>query len=249
MPTFFGGGRSGIIEHFDGDADRQIQAMWAYLSQGEFLPLPEGLPDSGSFVLEVADKPVVLRTFMKDVGVRAIAIGFPEQVHCAFDAERGKLIMIWEGQFLSAQGAWGGRGGTETNPEQGPAWLASPGPMFLVADAAPSSWPETIETDTVRFRGYSLDPDGYPTIHYDLVGDESEIVSVSQQPHPVRRDGVVSFIRRFELRGSPGRRVVANLAGMQIVERSPGCRDLNHGIVEITLDETGTASLSVEVTW
>lgn len=249
MPTFFGGGRSGIIEHFDGDADRQIKAMWAYLSQGEFLPLPEGLPNSGSFMLEVADTPVVLRTFMKDVGVRAIAIGFPEQVHCAFDADRGKLMMIWEGQFLSAQGAWGGRGGTETNPQQGRAWSASAGPVFLVADAAPSPWPETIETGAVRFRGYSLDHDGYPTIHYDLVGNENEIVSVSQQPHPVRRDGVVSFIRRFELRGSPGRRIVANLAGMRIIERSAGCRELNNGIVEITLDETGTASLSVEVTW
>ena len=72
---------------------------------------------------------------------------------------------------------------------------------------------------------------------------------MSQQPHPVRRDGVVSFIRRFELRGTPGRRVVANFAGMKIIEQSAGCRELDHGIVEIILDETGAASLTVVVTW
>ena len=249
MPTFFLGGQSGIFEHFDGDADRQIAAMWAYLSQGDQLPLPKGLPDSESFTLEVADEPVVFRTFMQDVGVRAIAIGFPEQVHCAFDADNCKLATIWQGRFLSAQGAWGGRGGSETNPDQGVLWTAPLGPMFLVTEQAPSSWPQTVEPDTVRFRGYSLDDDGFPTFHHDIIADDGAIISVSQQPQPVISNDRSALVDRIDLAGPPGRQIVGNFAGMKLVPGSKGCTELNDGIIQIVLDETGAASLSVEVTW
>ncbi|MCH8004712.1 MAG: c-type cytochrome [Planctomycetes bacterium] len=45
MPSFFFDGQSGLREHFAGDADRQVTAMWHYLSLGESLPLPDGLAD------------------------------------------------------------------------------------------------------------------------------------------------------------------------------------------------------------
>ena len=79
MPSFFSAGRSGLTEHLGGDADRQIAAMWAYLSQGELLPLPDGLIDPGSDELQAGDEPIVLGTLMKDVGARSIACGFPPQ--------------------------------------------------------------------------------------------------------------------------------------------------------------------------
>ncbi len=249
MPTFFLGGESGIREHFNGDSEQQIAALWAYLSQGEHLPLPDGLPDPDSFTLEVTDEPLVFRTFMQDVGVRAIACGFPGQVHCAFDANSCKLAMVWEGRFLNAQGAWGGRGGTQTNPDQGRVWSAPPGPTFLVAELPPSSWPQSIDTDAVRFRGYSLDDDGYPTFHHDVIADDGAIVSVSQQPHPATSSGQQALVDRIDLKGPPGRRIVANFAGMKLVPGSKGCKELSDGIVQIVLDETGAASLSVEVTW
>ena len=249
MPTFFLGGESGIREHFNGDAGQQIAAMWTYLSQGEHLPLPDGLPNPDSFTLEVTDEPVVFRTFMQDVGVRAIACGFPGQVHCAFDADRCKLATVWQGRFLSAQGAWGGRGGTETNPDQGRVWSAPPGPTFLVAEQTPLSWPETIDAQTVRFRGYSLDDDGYPTFHHDIIADDGAVVSVSQQPQPATSNSQSALVDRIELHGPPGRQIVANFAGMKLIPGSEACKELSNGIVQIVLDETGNASLSVEVTW
>jgi mono/diheme cytochrome c family protein len=40
MPEFFRDGRSQLVEVFDGDADRQIEAIWQYLLQGEKIRPP-----------------------------------------------------------------------------------------------------------------------------------------------------------------------------------------------------------------
>jgi hypothetical protein len=41
MPQFFPDGRSPLVEVLDGDAARQIEALWQYLLEGENLRPPE----------------------------------------------------------------------------------------------------------------------------------------------------------------------------------------------------------------
>jgi hypothetical protein len=106
MPSFFVDGRGGFTQFLDGDADKQVDAVWAYLSLGEFLPLPDGLIDPAGLELDVTDEPIVFRTFIKQAGVRAVACGYPEHVHCAFDAEKCRLAIVRQGPFLNAKGAW-----------------------------------------------------------------------------------------------------------------------------------------------
>jgi cytochrome c2 len=173
MPTFFPGGISSLPDVLGGSSDRQIEAVWSYLSQGELLALPEGLVEPGGLELVVADEPIVFRTFMKHAGVRAIACGFPEQVHCAFDADRCMITAVWQGQFLSAAGAWAARGGSETNPTT-LQWTAPDEPLLTIDGDA--------ET-TYRFRGYRLDAEGYPAFVYDLVAGDV-VVSVTEIPRP-----------------------------------------------------------------
>ena len=72
---------------------------------------------------------------------------------------------------------------------------------------------------------------------------------MSQQPQPATSKGQQALVNRIELEGPPGHRIVANFAGMKFVTGSQGCKELSNGIVQIVLDGTGTASLSVEVTW
>jgi hypothetical protein len=43
MPTVFPDGKSLLAGVLGGDANAQAEAMWAYLSLGRGLPLPEGL--------------------------------------------------------------------------------------------------------------------------------------------------------------------------------------------------------------
>lgn len=249
MPTFFFEGYSGNNQYYDANALPQINALWAYLSQGEFLPLPDGLIDPGSFMLEVTDEPVVLRTFMEEVGSRAIAVGFPEQLHCAFDAQNCKLAVAWDGQFLSAQGVWGGRGGTNTNPEQGVAWLAPKGPIFIVGDELPKPWPEEYQSGAQRFRGYSLDENKYPTFNYDVMGD-GVVVSVREKPRAVIQDGRSYLLREFDLSGPAGAKLIVNLSGTSITNIPSYLSKIDDdGHYEVILDENGSASFSVEVTW
>lgn len=42
MPQFFQGGRSQLFEVLDGDAGKQMEALWQYLLQGELIEPPEG---------------------------------------------------------------------------------------------------------------------------------------------------------------------------------------------------------------
>jgi mono/diheme cytochrome c family protein len=111
MPTVFNEGRSLLDDVLQGDAGKQADAMWTYLSLGPTLPLPEGLEPPKGLVLAAKDRPVLLRTFMPDAGSRAIAVGFPKQVSVAYDAAQCRLAYAWSGNFLDASPTWNDRGG------------------------------------------------------------------------------------------------------------------------------------------
>ncbi len=230
MPGFFSDGRSGLTGWYEGDETRQVEALWSYLSRAGTMALPEGLAGSGDFELEPGDRPIVLRTFMKDAGPRAIACGYPEGVHAAFDADSCTLRLAWVGRFLDAAGAWSARGGSETNPSQPPSWVATGAPGFTVAVAAGGA---PVRAGP-RYRGYRLDAGGRPIFEYDVVAP-GVTVRVSEQPVP-RRDGDDAWIeRRFEMHGPAGAVITVDLA-----------RD---GPSEVRLDAAGQAAFVAEVRW
>ena len=237
MPTFFYGGRSGL-QPLGGRADDQIAAIWGYLSQGGHLALPEGLADPGDFQIEVLDEPVVLRTFMKDAGGRAIACGFPERIHYAFDAGRCRLLQVWTGRFLNAAGIWAARGGSVTDPDQPPVWVDSGTGAVRLQTSSTESEP------AVRFRGYQLDSERRPTFHYEFsAGDD--VLHVSETPVPVWTDGRPSLQRRFELRGPPGHSFVVQAAGHRFLDTGAAVDTP----VSRSLDADGTARFTLELTW
>src|SRR5262249_15120227 len=120
----------------DGNAAAQAEAMWSYLSLGPSLPLPFGMePAIKGRIMNVTERPVVLRCFMPEVGARAIAIGFPNGVNVAFDANPCRLTYAWSGNFLDVAPIWDDRGG---NPVKllGPRfWAAPPGLPWLLSDS------------------------------------------------------------------------------------------------------------------
>jgi hypothetical protein len=173
----------------------------------------------------VDDEPVVVRTFMTEAGARAIACGYPQRVHCAFDADRCRLALVWTGRFLNAAGAWAARGGTETDPDQPPAWTAPDRALFTTTDG---------RAMTARFLGYRLDDERRPVFRYELRSG-SAAYDVSEQPIPHRggegEGGGPWMERRFEIRGPAG-------AALRVA----GERD-------ILLDGDGRAEFSLEVRW
>lgn len=210
MPVFFTNGKSeaDILDH---DAARQIEAIWSWFEREKEMPAPDGVPSGQRFVLDVGDRPRVFRTFLQRAGNRGIAVGTPQGLHFAFDAEQIRLVEAWTGEFLDVAPVWEGRGG-HVAPEMGSVvWSATPGPALLLAPPGAmkqaivdsdhalnaQSWPlDSGRNHGVRFRGYRLENDGRPTFLYDL-GDG---VHVEERDQPTGSDGI-RFTRDFVVRG------------------------------------------------
>ena len=171
MPTFFPDGRSASQQVLAGNVEQQIAAMWAYLKDLEHQPLPAKIEQARSqdYELKPVDRPVVLRTFMPVAGTRAIAVGFPQQLHFAFDAEHCHLAQSWRGRFLDAEGTWFIRFTPPANPLGMDIAPLPAGPMLTPLLDKNASWPEVSTVQPV-FRGYRLDSAGVPTFLYQMAG-------------------------------------------------------------------------------
>ncbi|HZW09705.1 MAG TPA: c-type cytochrome, partial [Phycisphaerales bacterium] len=212
MPAFFAGGQTAQTAILGGEVGRQVDAMWAYFSLGElFMPPPEGIMTAGGLSVAVTDEPIVLRTFLRDVGARGVAVGFPAGVHFAYDAATARLAYAWTGSFLDAAGAWSGRGGSVVEGQGPTAWTAPPGPPITLESPRGEAGP----SEAWSFRGYRLDELGAPTFMSEAGG-----VSVAETFHPYPRAGVL-FSRVLEISGAvqgralilrPGER--ANVVGV-----------------------------------
>ncbi len=153
MPPLWPGGMASNQEILGGDTRAQIAAIYAFAAKGE--GAPEGYPEviAGAFELTPEERPIIHRTFMNQVGSHAIAVGFPEGVHLAYDGKQCRPAMVWKGRFLDAYGTWFVRAAPFEDP--------------LGEDVV--QWPEEARYEA-RFRGYRLDPDGIPTFLFESGG-------------------------------------------------------------------------------
>jgi mono/diheme cytochrome c family protein len=214
MPTIFPDGHSTLATVLDGKAEAQADAIWAYLSLGPALPLPEGLDPPKGLVVQVKDRPVVLRTFMPDAGARALAVGFPRGVSVAFDAATCRLAYAWSGNFLDATPVWANRGGSPAHILGARFWNAPRGcPLVVTPSEAPPDFdahvndpaygvspPEGVLYKGPRqlaFEGYTVDHDGRPTFRYRLNAAETSPVEVQERPEPLQSPVAFGVKRRF----------------------------------------------------
>jgi hypothetical protein len=229
MPTVFPDGQSLMDNILGGKADAQAEAMWAYFSLGPTLPLPEGMEPPKGLVVQVKDRPVVLRTFMPEAGSRAVAVGYPSSVSLAFDAATCRLAYAWSGHFLDASPVWNDRGGSPAKVLGTRFWTAPAGcpwgvtekdePPDFAAQARDPAFgalmPEgKLFTGTRRlsFDGYTLDKEGAPVFRYRLDAGNGAALKVEERPAPLRGAGGVGVLRRFTVE-TPARRNVWLLAG------------------------------------
>ncbi len=168
MPTFFPDGKSSNPDILDGKVDRQIAAIWAYLKEIDKHPLPEKILAAQSRDTELVPEkhPILIRTFMKEAGTHAIAVGFPEKIHYAFNAENVQLSQLWKGRFLDAKGTWYERFTPPALP-LGKNLISMPAkPSFAFLKNLKQDWPT--ENNRIQFLGYRLDKQKIPTFLYRL---------------------------------------------------------------------------------
>jgi hypothetical protein len=166
MPAAFVEGKSVLPDILDGTAGTQIEAMWLYLSDGASARLPVGM-QKHSIPLVPASGAILYRNFIEGAGTRAIGVGYPEKVNLAFDANEGRVALLWQGAFLDAARHWTGRGeGFEGPLGDGVLRLPS-GVAFAVLSRPDEPWPAGKAKERgYRFLGYKLTPDDRPTFLY-----------------------------------------------------------------------------------
>ena len=169
MPTFFPDGKSNRQDLLGGDVEQQVASLWFYLKDLANQPLPEKIAKARSqnYELRPEKRPVVLRSFMRDAGTHAIAVGFPQKVHYAFDSEGIRLATAWKGRFLDARGTWFERFTPPADP-LGESIVRFPlGVPLAVLKDQDAPWPTaTAEKLGYRFEGFRLDAAGVPTLLY-----------------------------------------------------------------------------------
>ena len=176
MPTFFPNGQSQNSDVPNGDVEFQLAAMYAYLKEISNQPLPEKIQQARdqNYELTPTDRPILLRTFMPITGTHAIAVGFPQHVHFAFDAENIALSQAWQGRFLDAEGTWFIRFAPPADPLGDRRITFPPGIAVAALDDKTSPWPTDVTSAGAKFRGYRLDHHGVPTFLYSVHGFDVE---------------------------------------------------------------------------
>jgi len=143
-------------------ADEEIEQIWTYLKEIDQNRLPDGLLRTEDFELkpEMAGRPMVFRTFLEGVGAEAVAVGFPEGVHAAFDSRECRWRIAWRGRFLDAMSTWDDRFCDPAKP-------LGEGVTDL-GDVFPSP------SEEAEFLGFRLDAGGVPTFLYEAGGRRFE---------------------------------------------------------------------------
>jgi hypothetical protein len=177
MPTSWPDGVATHKTILDGDTDTQIEAIWYYLSLGTSAADPSGIRGV-STKLTVDDKARTYRGRSRVAGFRGIAVGLPEKLSYAFNAETGTLTAIWQGEFINVN--WSGQGSGDFNPAS-EAITLDQDVSFAQLDDEEAKWPllpvMTKEARTnpnplypknvgYQFRGYYLDDAMVPTFMY-----------------------------------------------------------------------------------
>lgn len=200
MPQFWPEGQSAFVDILDGNAEKQIESIWTYLSLIKSMTLPVGIIPKGEIAMELvpADKPIVHRTFMTDVGPRAVLTGFPEKLNVAYDFNVVRMAKVWRGRFFDHSGVQSGRTQKFLGPLGSDVLDMPTGPAFSFLEAPQSTWPQPEHTTRNmggKFKGYVLDKEtDRPTFRYRL-----ETVSVEETPIPIIQPGGAILKRQFKL--------------------------------------------------
>jgi len=197
MPTFWPEGHAVNTEILEGDRERQIHAIYAWLKEGPKADVPAGLIRSRQ-ELVVDREAVVYRNFIEGAGARAIGVGYPEKANLAFDANELRLAMIWQGAFIDTSRHSSDRG-VGFEPPLGDHLVRFPeGPAFATLPDAEAPWPSAKgRRDGQQFRGYTLDEVRRPSFRYEIGG-----VHIQDSIVPRTDDVDVTFVRTLKLEGT-----------------------------------------------
>jgi mono/diheme cytochrome c family protein len=260
MPNSFVDGRSAITNVFDGDPDKQIDAMWQYLVLGTKAKEPQGL-NQAAIVLTADERPRIYRNFFEGVSSRGIGVGYPQEINLIWDADQMSLARVWKNSFMDASMHWRGRGQGRQQPLGDAIIPVDTATPLAVLNSITDAWPTKSGRDLgYRMRGYSLDDQGNPAFQYSI-GE----TTIEDQPLPTSG----GFQRQLTIQqpASGGKDMIWQIATGQIEAVEEGYRIDERMIVHVkgvdvqmlnvdgkqmlraTIPATGTTTVSQIIRW
>jgi hypothetical protein len=225
MPAAWPEGKTFYPKHLEGSVEKQIEGVWAFLADGTKAPLPPGTKKLANPLVPIKEA-IVYRNFIDGAGPRAIAVGYPEQAHIAFDANNLRLAMIWQGAFIDASRHWSGRGEGFEPPAGDNILHFANGVGFAVLEKPDQAWPVKSgrEMPGYSFNGYRVTKDERPTFLYTV-----QAVKIEDFPNAVSVTGSPAIRRTLSLTAS---QAVDNLyfravTGSKIVALEGGWYQIN----------------------
>lgn len=169
MPGFWPGGKSVRPEVMGGDTDKQIDAIWQYLSKGQEARRPAGVRPEPIPYGPSGTEAVMLRRQYTGIGKRGIGVGYPSGINLSFDAGKMSLGSVWKGDFAEMSPVWRAQGSGFVK-EAGEGLVRFPvGPAFARLESEDAEWPVVPEGENApsfQFLGYALDEKQRPTFRY-----------------------------------------------------------------------------------
>ncbi len=235
MPSYWPDGQSIRPNILGGDTAQQIEALWAYLSDGDKAKKPVGLSRQSNEI-RVSDVTEICRG-QSPVGYRGIGAGYPGRVNLAFDSGEMALRQLWKGEFASVDpGHFHPRG---TDQISFPAGIP-----FHRLKSLEDNWPYKGKTNHAfpqdhgyQFRGYQLDAARRPTFlyHYGDVAVEDFFEDV----HDASDKAFFKRVLRFETPADQAPFSFRAAAGKKITAQSDHRFSIDQLQLRITSDHQG----------
>ncbi len=207
MPNAWPNGMAIIKDVLDANPPKQMQAVWAYLSDGSRASIPTGIVRE-AIVLTPTNEPIIYRNFLEGpksdggnlTAPRGFAVGYPEGANLAWDVDRFALVWLWQGQFIDASKHWVGRGPGFQSPLGDNVLALSSEVPFAVLPEASTAWPSQPARDQgYKLRGYRFDDARRPILQYQFGR-----VLIDDAPRAIKSGKDISIERTLTLTISPG---------------------------------------------
>ena len=176
------------------------------------LPEPEPKPYIG---VTPELRPEMVRSFILLPGEKykrthCLSVGSPTGWSYTMDLNRGALLQAWRGQFANVTEMWYERGEPQLLEPAGLKVPVSGKSSIAVLENEKSVWPDSAN---VKYQGYSLDPQGFPSIRY-------AVASATVSDHITSSTDAIN--RTIEVKGNPSGSLYSLLASgknIQLVEK------------------------------
>ena len=207
MPNAWPNGMAIIKDVLDANPPKQMQAVWAYLSDGSRASIPAGIVRE-AIVLTPTNEPIIYRNFLEGpksdggnlTAPRGFAVGYPEGANLAWDVDRFALVWLWQGQFIDASKHWVGRGPGFQSPLGDNVLALSSEVPFAVLPEASTAWPSQPARDQgYKLRGYRFDDARRPILQYQFGR-----VLIDDAPRAIQSGKDISLERTLTLTISTG---------------------------------------------